>query len=159
MKTRKPLRRKTPLRAKSGFKTKMTSRVIGQKDGFYLIEHSIPYPGVPSFKKPRKPMRRVAKRKVSERALYVKERAQYLKENPVCMACVIVKKHSLTPGFAKISTGVLVAGSEDIHHKAGRLGPLLRDQRHWLAICRECHDWIHANGAAARKLGLYNPPK
>ena len=43
--------------------------------------------------------------------------------------------------------------SNDIHHIAGRLGDLLNDVTNFLAVCRACHDWIHANGREAREKG------
>lgn len=46
---------------------------------------------------------------------------------------------------------------EDVHHTRGRgyggRGPLLRDQRFWLAVSRKGHDWIHNNTAAAIQHG------
>jgi hypothetical protein len=41
----------------------------------------------------------------------------------------------------------------DIHHKRGRIGALLMDQRYWLAVSRRGHTWIHDNPDAARSLG------
>jgi hypothetical protein len=43
--------------------------------------------------------------------------------------------------------------SHDIHHKAGRSGQWLCRYDHFAALCRQCHDWIHANGKEARRLG------
>ena len=42
--------------------------------------------------------------------------------------------------------------ASEVHHKLGREGLLLFDVRHWLPVCRTCHDWIHAHPieAAAR---------
>ena len=41
-----------------------------------------------------------------------------------------------------------------IHHMHGRTGTLLCDVSFWLAVCRECHDYIHQNGKEARKRGV-----
>lgn len=43
---------------------------------------------------------------------------------------------------------------EDNHHMRGRLGPLLLDERFWLAVSRPGHDWIHTNPKEAEKLGF-----
>lgn len=43
--------------------------------------------------------------------------------------------------------------SSQIHHIRGRLGPLLLDERYWLAVSWEGHRWIHDNPAIARKRG------
>ena len=42
----------------------------------------------------------------------------------------------------------------DCHHKRGKLGPLLRDQRFWLPLCRLHHAWIGDHPTRARELGL-----
>lgn len=57
---------------------------------------------------------------------------------------------------------------ECVHHIRGRgrggRGPLLRDQRYWMAVSRRGHDWIHRNIEAARaegwicEKGLWNTP-
>jgi hypothetical protein len=39
---------------------------------------------------------------------------------------------------------------DDVHHQRGKLGPLLMDERFWIPTCRQLHDWIGANIAAAR---------
>ena len=52
----------------------------------------------------------------------------------------------------------------EIHHRRGRVGPLLTDLRHLLATCSKCHDWIHEHVEEARTLGyicekgLWNTP-
>jgi len=49
---------------------------------------------------------------------------QYLATHPICEVCLI--KHS-----------------QDIHHKAGRIGDNLF--QHFLAVCRPCHNRIEEN--------------
>lgn len=44
--------------------------------------------------------------------------------------------------------------TEDIHHRFGREGLLLFDIRFFIACCRKCHDWIHANPKTAELVGL-----
>ena len=48
--------------------------------------------------------------------------------------------------------GILIQ-TTDIHHKRGRIGPLLLDQNHWLAVSRWGHMWIHDHPAEARAYG------
>jgi hypothetical protein len=45
----------------------------------------------------------------------------------------------------------------EIHHTAGRLGPLLNDQSKWIAVSRQAHNWIHLNIAEARSFGWIAP--
>ncbi len=44
--------------------------------------------------------------------------------------------------------------STEIHHQRGRVSRLLLDQRFWLAVSAQGHDWIHNNIKSARALGL-----
>lgn len=41
--------------------------------------------------------------------------------------------------------------SEDLHHKAGRTGENMF--RHFMAVCRYHHAWIHSHTREARQLG------
>jgi len=41
-----------------------------------------------------------------------------------------------------------------VHHKRGRLGKLLTETKHWVALCFDCHRWVHDNPEWARKSGL-----
>ena len=50
--------------------------------------------------------------------------------------------------------GRRVRRATQVHHQRGRLGPLLMDQRFWIPTCQECHDFIHNNIEAARRLGF-----
>lgn len=85
--------------------------------------------------KPRKRIRPVSKRKAAERKLYVANRDAYLSTHKVCWGCF--KPSRL-----------------ELHHVRGRLGPLLLDERYWMALCPECHRWVHENIEAARKRNL-----
>ncbi len=44
-----------------------------------------------------------------------------------------------------------------IHHRHGRLGRLLLDERFWLAVSAEGHAWIHDHPAEARRRRLLAP--
>lgn len=44
--------------------------------------------------------------------------------------------------------------SETIHHQRGRAGPLLLDERFWIAVSLDGHRWIEDHKDEARKRGL-----
>jgi hypothetical protein len=74
------------------------------------------------------------------RRQYRKRAKEWLKEHPVCAAW---------------SAGIQCSpDATQIHHKRGRLGGLLLDERHWLGVCAQGHDAIHRHPDAARLLGL-----
>ncbi len=86
-------------------------------------------------------------------AEYRKVRALYLKAHRFCEICPKRKPSK----SAKLAS--------DIHHTHGRAGHLLTDQSHFLAVCRECHNWIEGNRGIARSngwlapLGSWNSPQ
>lgn len=41
----------------------------------------------------------------------------------------------------------------EIHHIAGRVGPLLYDISNLMVVTEECHRWIHANPEESYRLG------
>ncbi len=47
--------------------------------------------------------------------------------------------------------------SSQVHHKFGRRGKLLLDERHWLAVSNEGHDKIHKKPEWARARGYLAP--
>ena len=102
-----------------------------------------------SSKKPtskrQKRIRRVSVKKAADLKEYANMRAIYLANCDTCDVC-----HSERP--------------TEVHHKRGRVGDLLTDRRHWLAVGQKCHRWIHENIEEARTLGyicekgLWNTP-
>lgn len=49
--------------------------------------------------------------------------------------------------------------SQEIHHKKGRVGDLLLDQTHWMAVCHEHHqritedsEWAYSNSYSEKRL-------
>ena len=46
----------------------------------------------------------------------------------------------------------------EVHHRRGRVGALLLDERFWLAVSKEGHRFIHANIHAARLAGFICRP-
>lgn len=95
----------------------------------------------PIKKKPsRKCVRRMSVRMREKMAIYHKKRMAFLIDRPWCQACAAMGK---TP-----------QPSKQIHHKVGRVGFLLLDVRHWLAVCEKCHSTIHLDISKARALDL-----
>jgi len=71
-------------------------------------------------------MRKQSKKRAAQNRQYKKLRAEYLEENQNCERCIN------TP-------------AAEIHHKAGRNGERLLFVPHFMAVCRNCHLYIHAN--------------
>ena len=63
---------------------------------------------------------------------------------PWCEACVAIRNVHASSARE----------TEDVHHKRGKVGLLLFDVRHFIPVCRTCHDWIGDNPEKARELGL-----
>ena len=79
-------------------------------------------------------LRNASSKRQREYKEYAKAKKAYLALHPQCERCKNKK-------------------SEDIHHKAGRVGQWLCRYEFFAALCRQCHDWCHANGKDARRLG------
>ena len=91
------------------------------------------------MQKPTNSIPRVSAKRAKKDAEYSKLRQRYLTENPLCM----IKVNGCTNG------------ATDVHHTyagANREAFYLV-QSTWKAVCRNCHDWIHANPANARTMG------
>lgn len=82
----------------------------------------------------RTPLRRISVKRAKQVRCYSQLRAKHLKQHPRCQVCHLM-------------------ASRDIHHKAGRRGEMLNATEHWLAVCRECHDYIHQHPSVARRYG------
>lgn len=76
----------------------------------------------------------VSARRRRDLATYSKLRVDYLRRQPVCECCTR-------------------RSASDIHHKAGRTGGNYLKVATWMAVCRECHDYIHRFPKLARALG------
>jgi hypothetical protein len=79
-------------------------------------------------------LRGASKKRQREYNQYAKEKKAYLALHPICERCKTKK-------------------ATDLHHKAGRVGQWLCRYEYFAALCRLCHDWLHANGRDARKAG------
>lgn len=86
-------------------------------------------------KKP-KPIPKVSAKMKEALKEYREKRDKYMAEHPVCEV-----KDCFKP-------------SNNLHHKAGRIGPLLTDERYFMACCETCHPTrIHENPIWAEKEG------
>lgn len=83
----------------------------------------------------RTPLRKVSKKRQALLVTYRRLKKDYITENNVCECCA----DSLAC---------------DIHHKlpVGRGGKLC-DTTIFMAVCRQCHDWIHTNPKEAKEKG------
>lgn len=82
----------------------------------------------------RTPLRKISDKRRSQLRIYAHDRKAFLAEKPVCEIC-----HQ--------------GRSIDVHHRCGRYGRSLLNRKHWMAVCRICHDFIHSNPKRARELG------
>lgn len=82
----------------------------------------------------RSPLRKVSKKRSSDLVKYNKAKKEYLDSHERCEICECFK--------ARV-----------IHHKKGRLGPLLWDQRYFMALCEPCHDTVETKKEWAMKMG------
>lgn len=89
---------------------------------------------------PRKPIRKVSKKRGGRLRKYSVQRKKFLEEHPACQFCTPLE--------------TCTKPSKDVHHKAGRVGWRLLYEADWMAICRPHHDWIHQHPGQARKLGM-----
>ena len=80
----------------------------------------------------------VSSKKKKKDQEYLKLRERYLTENPLCMVKVNGCSH----------------GATDVHHTfaGANRDAFYLVQSTWKAVCRNCHDWIHANPAEARTM-------
>ena len=70
-------------------------------------------------------LRPVSIKRAKQNKEYSVLRMEYLNKNPFCSIC---EKPAC-----------------DIHHKKGRFGERLNNSEFFMAVCRGCHEWIHAN--------------
>jgi hypothetical protein len=105
---------------------------------------------IKSHETPKKPIRKVSQSQAARNRLYHALRKRYLMEHPFCMACRTVNEAAGYPLW-------YVRFSDDVHHRFGRLGELLFWEPGYMAVCNNCHRWIHDHPAKARELGLLAP--
>lgn len=85
-----------------------------------------------------KPIKKVSSKMAIELRKYKGIRTDFLKRWPLCKANL--------QGCTRLST--------QIHHKKGRIGELLTDSTHFLAVCHSCHHYIETHPLEAKELNL-----
>ena len=82
------------------------------------------------------PLKRVSKKRRWELGIYWSKAQWFLRMHPYCQM------------------GSCLRPATQIHHIRGRNGSRLNDDRYWLALCNDCHQWIHFQAPQeARKIG------
>lgn len=66
--------------------------------------------------------------------------SKWKRANPLCKVC--------------FTRGRKVAKTQDCHHRRGRVGQLLFEEKYWLPVCRPCHIHIHAHCGWAKNYGF-----
>ena len=83
-------------------------------------------------------IRKISQKQASKINQYLKVRDKYLANNPNCEAKIIGCSYE----------------ANEVHHKKGRCGNDLIDDSYFLAVCRNCHNWIEGNVMEAKELGF-----
>ena len=81
---------------------------------------------------------RVSSKRKKKDQEYLKLRERYLKENHLCT----------------VNVKGCTNGATDVHHTyaGSNREAFYLVQSTWLSVCRNCHDWIHANPTEARTM-------
>lgn len=106
-------------------------------------------------KKPKKPLRRVSKKRERENREYAKRRKRYLAEHPFCEAhpTILMWAYEFDNELFR-GMPLVRPASIEIHHTRKPKCKYLNDESTWLAVCRWSHDWIENHKDIARELCL-----
>jgi len=85
-----------------------------------------------------KPIAHRSKKRATQEREYSKVRKVFLLSSPTCQA-------KLPSHCTHHAT--------DVHHMQGRMGELLTNPAFFLAVCRNCHNWIELHPIEAKELG------
>lgn len=93
----------------------------------------------------RSPLKREGSKHRERRLSYERKKKVYLQEHPGC-------QFEFRDGFDN-KIGIMCNSKRmiSIHHMMGR-GKYLDDERFFLTLCQEHHDWVEANKREARRL-------
>lgn len=80
-------------------------------------------------------IKQVGKSMASKMQEYSKKKREFMKKHPMCKVFPNLK-------------------ATDIHHKAGRTGEKLLDERYWISVSREGHQKIHDFPLWAKEQGF-----
>lgn len=81
-----------------------------------------------------KQIKKVSSKRAEQNKIYKVLRVTFLNDNPSCQRCS--HRHST-----------------EIHHTNGRNGERLNDVDYFMAVCRDCHQYIHAHPQESRQNG------
>lgn len=93
------------------------------------------------MRKPPKPLKKVSDKRAGEARIYANRKKAFLRTHTNCARCGTWK------GFE----------CRDLHHWAKRAGKLYLEEKLWMTLCRQCHDWVHKNEQQAQKDGWLAP--
>lgn len=89
----------------------------------------------PDEKKAEKPIAKMSDKRKDQEKIYRKKAKAYLVAHPKCEV----------KGCNRVS--------EDLHHKAGRVGDLLTNEKYFMAVCRDHHTQIEQDPVWAKEQG------
>ncbi len=106
-----------------------------------------------------------SKKRSKLNAEYLKKRAAFLEAHPWCQWTIA---EACGAEWMAIETGGRIIDNTrnifincppatEIHHRKGRVGPLLMDETYWMAVCRYAHRQIHENPKIAKEKGYLLP--
>ena len=81
------------------------------------------------------------------------KRINYQSENRAEQEKIYQRKKKIYMDNHKVCECGCGRPSEDLHHRAGRIGSLLTDERYFMAVSRICHGKIHTNPKESREKG------
>lgn len=87
----------------------------------------------------RKPIASRSAKRALEEKQYSEIRKKFLNQYPMCQAKIVID--------------CCITASQ-VHHKAGRIGKLLCDTNHFLAVCHPCHEYIELHKKESIQLGF-----
>jgi len=79
-------------------------------------------------------IRKLSKKRAKQNREYLILRAEHLERFPWCWRC-----------------GVMAT---QIHHKKGRVGDLLTDEKFFVSLCARCHDFVENHPKWAKEQGF-----
>lgn len=118
-----------------------------------------------------KPIRKVSTKRAKQLREYSARRIYFLREHPICQVWLRENGWNETHSgiyTKKVTDRIFVQktaidlindphfnapAATEVHHRNGRTNDKLNDERFWLAVCRENHEWIHNHASAARAKG------
>jgi hypothetical protein len=106
-------------------------------------------------------LRPVSNKRAAGLREYSKRRKAFLEAHPYCQWWLAehgLEESDIINGYVLLPEGwTPVPRSTDVHHKNKRFGSRLNDERFWMAVSREGHEWIERHKNLAREKGYLLP--